>query len=129
MPYIPSRERRKEDVAEAIDIARDADLLVMAVMNRYHVEMAKQVTKALPYLPVAIVSLASPYYITSVPDIDAYVCTYSYLDDAQTAAANAVLGRAPMLGKLPVTIPGMYPYGYRVPEPGEPTPAVAASVR
>ena len=129
VPYIPSRERRKEDVAEAIDIARDADLLVMAVMNRYHVEMAKQVTKALPYLPVAIVSLASPYYITSVPDIDAYVCTYSYLDDAQTAAANAVLGRAPMLGKLPVTIPGMYPYGYRVPEPGEPTPAVAASVR
>jgi beta-N-acetylhexosaminidase len=129
VPYIPSRERRKTDVADAIDMARDADLLVMAVMNRYHVEMLKQVTKALPYLPVAVVSLASPYYILSVPDVEAYVCTYSYLDDAQNAAANAVLGRAAMPGRLPVTIPGMYPYGYRVPEPGDDKPAVAASVR
>ncbi|MBI5510493.1 MAG: beta-N-acetylhexosaminidase [Deltaproteobacteria bacterium] len=129
VPYIPSRERRREDVSEAIAMARGADLLVMAVVNRYHVEMAKAVTKALPYLPVAVVSLASPYYLASIPDVDAYVCTYSYLEDAQIAAAQALLGRSPMVGRLPVTIPGLAPYGFRVPDPRDASPTVAAAVR
>ena len=61
-------------------------------------------------------SFASPYYLSTLPQVDAYVCTYSYLDDSQDAAAKALLGLAPMTGRLPVTIPGFYAYGHRVGE-------------
>jgi beta-N-acetylhexosaminidase len=116
IPFVPSRERRAEDVTRAVDLAYQADLLVVAAVNRYHLEMARSVTRELPQLPVALVSFASPYYLTSMPEVDAYVCTYSYLDDSQEAAAQAILGQQPMTGRLPVTIPGFYAYGHRVGE-------------
>ena len=76
--------------------------------------MARRISRALDSVPTALVSFASPYYLTSMPEVDGYICTYSYLDVAQRAAANAVLGRTAMTGRLPVSIPGFYSYGHRV---------------
>ncbi len=112
--YIPSREQRNNDVERMIAASRGADLIIFATINRYHLEMAKRVMRALPATSAAMVSFASPYYLESVPDIDAYVCTYSYLDDAQRAAADALVGGQAMTGRLPVTIPGFYNFGHRV---------------
>jgi len=130
VPYIPNRTRRREEVARAVAMANKSDLLVIAVVNRYHLEMARQITSAVPHVPVALLSFASPYYLMALPDVDAYVCTYSYLDMAQVSAAHAVLGQAPMSGRLPISIPGFYPYGHRVDTTvaGMP-PAPSASVR
>lgn len=113
-PFQPSKEQREADIAKTIAAARDADIVVFGTVNRYHLEMAKRVMRALPNTTAALVSFASPYYLENVPDVDAYVCTYSYLDDAQRAAAEALLGVHPMTGRLPVTIPGFYAYGHRV---------------
>lgn len=113
-PYIPSRARRASDAHRAVTAARDADLVIFAVVNRYHVDIARRVSRELPSLPKAMVSFASPYYLNSLSDLDAYACTYSYLDKPQAAAAEAILGRAPMTGRLPITIPGFYEYGHRV---------------
>jgi len=113
---VPSRERRDADVGRAVELAWGADLLVVAAVNRYQVEMARAIMQQVPNLPAALVSFASPYYLSSLPQVDAYVCTYSYLDDSQDAAAKALLGLAPMTGRLPVTIPGFYAYGHRVGE-------------
>jgi beta-N-acetylhexosaminidase len=131
---VPSRERRDADVSRAIDLAWSADLLVVAAVNRYQVEMARSIMREVPNLPAALVSFASPYYLSSLPQVDAYICTYSYLDDSQDAAAKALLGLAPMTGRLPVTIPGFYAYGHRVGEerlasaPGS-EPSTTGSVR
>jgi beta-N-acetylhexosaminidase len=114
VPYIPNRTRRAEDVGRAVALANESDLLLIAVVNRYHLEMARQITAAAPHVPVALLSFASPYYLMSLPDVDAYVCTYSYLEMAQISAAHAVLGQVPMSGRLPISIPGFYPYGHRV---------------
>ncbi len=114
VPYVPSRARRKADIARAVELSRDADLLIAAVVNRYHVEIVKNIARSSPHMPVAVASFSSPYYLTHLPDIDAYMCTYSYLADAQSAAAEAMLGKVPMTGRLPISIPGFYPYGYRV---------------
>ncbi|MFC1611595.1 beta-N-acetylhexosaminidase [Myxococcota bacterium] len=129
VPYIPNRTRRREDVARAVKMAKESDLLVLAVVNRYHMEMARRITSSLPHLPVALLSFASPYYLMSLPDVDAYVCTYSYLEMAQVSAAHAVLGQVPMTGRLPISIPGFYPYGHRVESPVASLPTVSASVR
>ncbi len=130
VPYVPSRERRSQDVLRAVELARGADVLVLAAVNRYHIEMARSIMRALPQLPVALVSFASPYYLTALPEVDAYVCTYSYLDAPQDAAARALLGTEPMTGRLPVTIPGFYAYGHRVGEERVvEVPSAGASVR
>lgn len=114
IPFVPSRERRRLAVIEAVAEADDADLLLFATVNSYHVAILRGIMRVLPRLPVAMLSFASPYYLSHVPDVDSYVCTYSYLSVAQRAAAEAVLGRAPMTGRLPISIPGFYSYGHRV---------------
>ena len=114
VPFVPSRERRRADVGAIVRAAHDADVLVLAVINRYHVAISALALEQLPHVPTALISFASPYYLQSLPDVDAYVCTYSYLDVAQTAATNAVLGKAKMQGRLPISIPGFYAYGHRV---------------
>ncbi|MCK5687694.1 beta-N-acetylhexosaminidase, partial [Myxococcota bacterium] len=113
-PYIPSRSTRKSIIKRVSAEEANADIFIAAVVNRYHLRMIKSISAAASHVPVAMVSLASPYYLSSVPDVDAYLCTYSYLDGAQEAAARAVLGESPMTGRLPISIPGYYPYGHRV---------------
>lgn len=113
-PYIPSRARRTQDVQRAVQMASDADLIVFALVNRYHVDIARRVIRELPRTPVSAVSFASPYYLNALSDVDAYACTFSYQEAPQAAAAEALLGNAPMTGRLPITIPGFYEYGHRV---------------
>lgn len=114
MPVVPSRARRRQDAMAAVAAGRHAQVLVAAVSNRYHLETLLLVMRELPQLPVVLVSFASPYYLRYVPRAQAYVCTYSYLEDAQKAAAQALLGEFRMTGRLPVTIPGFYRYGHRL---------------
>jgi beta-N-acetylhexosaminidase len=134
VPFVPSRERRESDIAKAVDLAKTADLLVAAVVNRYHVEIVNHIVGVSRQTPAAVVSFASPYYLSSMPDIDAYMCTYSYLDVAQAAAADALLGKFPMTGRLPISIPGFYAYGHRVEdrlaqEELPPPPVVLGAIR
>lgn len=114
VPFVPSREQRRDAIAHLTALARDADVLVAAVVNRYHVEIVHSVQQQMAQLPIALLSFASPYYLKYLPEVDGYVCTYSYLDAAQVAAADAVLGHTRMTGRLPISIPGFYAYGHRV---------------
>ena len=116
VPFVPTREQRRQVVAKIAAVARKADVLVAGVINRYHIEIVKQVLAGVSHLPVAMVSFASPYYLKYLPQADAYICAYSYLDAAQEAAAMGLLGQVHMIGRLPVTLPGMYAYGHRVEE-------------
>ena len=113
-PYAPTREERQQIVARLRTLVPTADVWVAAVINRYHVDMVRSIRAATGSTPLALVSLASPYYLRQVPDAQAYVCTYSFLDAAQAAAAEAVLGRLSMTGRLPVSIPDFYAYGHRI---------------
>lgn len=114
VPFVPSRGKRSAGVRQVIQAAQNSDGLVLVAVNRYHVAMIKEIIGEMPKTPVAFLSFASPYYLTSVPSVDAYVCTYSYRRVAQEAAARAVLGQSKMTGRLPVSIPGFYAYGHRV---------------
>ena len=117
VPYRPSRARRASEVRRLVAEGRDADALVMVAVNRYHINMIKEVTRQLPHVPVTVVSFASPYYLENMPDVDGYICTYGYQKASQRAAAKAVLGGAAMTGRLPVTIPNFYNYGHRANQP------------
>jgi beta-N-acetylhexosaminidase len=58
--------------------------------------------------PVVVVSFGSPYLLRAFPSVPAYVAAWGPEAVCQDAAARALLGQAPIGGRLPVTImPGV----------------------
>lgn len=60
---------------------------------------------------VVLVSFANPYLAMNLPRTDAHLLAWSASPLSQRAAARALLGRAAINGQLPITIPGVAPFG------------------
>ena len=58
-----------------------------------------------------MIAMGSPYVLTAFPNASAYLCTYSDAEPVTDATIETLFGEIPSRGKLPVTIPGMFPYG------------------
>jgi len=56
-------------------------------------------------LPLVGISFGNPYLLQSFPDLRTYVVAYGDMPSLQTAAANALLGRIDVTGKLPISLP------------------------
>jgi CubicO group peptidase (beta-lactamase class C family) len=57
------------------------------------------------------VSFGNPYIVMGFPSIDTYVCAYSGSPVVIRATAEVIFGEEPASGKLPVAMPGVYPFG------------------
>lgn len=55
--------------------------------------------------PVIWVAFGNPYVLRLYPQVPAYLCTFSYSDVSQIAAARALSGEIAITGKMPVSIP------------------------
>jgi beta-N-acetylhexosaminidase len=64
-----------------------------------------------------VVSFGSPYVAADFPSIENYICTYSNVQTSETAAAKALFGEIPFLGRLPVSIPGFAQRGTGMDQP------------
>ena len=62
--------------------------------------------------PLVVVSFGSPYFLREFPEVGAYLCAYRSAAGAQEAAAKALFGEIEIRGKLPVSIPGLFPLGH-----------------
>jgi beta-N-acetylhexosaminidase len=60
---------------------------------------------------VVVVSLGNPYLIRQFPRVGTYLVTYGVSDALERAGAHAVLGRAPITGTVPVSLPGFFRSG------------------
>jgi beta-N-acetylhexosaminidase len=58
-----------------------------------------------------VVSIGSPYVLSNFPAAAAAVCAYSDAEASAEATAEVLFGEAPARGLLPVTIPGLFPFG------------------
>lgn len=56
--------------------------------------------------PMIWVLFGNPYVVKRFPEIGTCICTFSYSDVSQKAAAKAISGEMPVSGKMPVSIPG-----------------------
>ena len=74
--------------------------------------------------PTLLVSLGSPYLLNQVPTAGSYLIAWSGARAAERAVAQAILGRVPVTGRLPIRLPPAYPIGHgiRVTEIRPPTP-------
>jgi beta-glucosidase-like glycosyl hydrolase/CubicO group peptidase (beta-lactamase class C family) len=81
-----------------------------AAMSESHARLLKALQAA--GRPVVMVSFGSPYLLQQVPDTPVYVAAYGGSDSSQRAAVGALFAEYPVGGKLPVTLPGLYPLGH-----------------
>ena len=74
-----------------------------------------------------VVAFGNPYLLQDVPRVPAYLVAWGGTTLAQRAAADALLGRAAIGGRLPITIPGAAAYGAGLTRPALQPAAGAAA--
>ncbi len=62
--------------------------------------------------PVVYISFGDPYVVRGLPRVPTYMLAWSESPASQAAAARALLGQAPITGKLPIRIPPAYEAGF-----------------
>jgi beta-N-acetylhexosaminidase len=60
---------------------------------------------------VILATFSNPYIASELPATSSYVVSWSFSPPSQRATARALLGLAPIGGQLPITIPGIAPFG------------------
>jgi beta-N-acetylhexosaminidase len=61
--------------------------------------------------PMIWIAFGNPYVLERFPKVGTYLCTFSYSDVSQRAAAKAITGAIPVMGKMPVSIPKLASVG------------------
>jgi len=61
--------------------------------------------------PVIGISFGNPYLLQSFPDLRTYLVAYGDMPSLQEAVVRALLGEIDITGKLPISLPGLYPRG------------------
>ena len=62
--------------------------------------------------PYVAVLFGNPYTAMFLQKLPTMLVTYEVFDGAEAAAVSAIAGDAPIGGKLPISLPGMYPFGH-----------------
>ena len=112
----------REDFSEALYEANFADVIIVPTYlpvrsgtNKLALPLPLQgflnnlLTKK---KPIILVSFGSPYIVQAIStQPTAYIAAYSDSEASQKAVAEGLFGLSSFSGKLPITIPGTYPYG------------------
>jgi beta-N-acetylhexosaminidase len=110
------------DVKKAVDTAARADLVLVSMYGRVRSGQARSValpepgTRALNELierkaALVGISFGNPYILMSFPKLQTYVVAYGDMPSLQEAAARGLAGQIDIDGRLPISLPGMYPRG------------------
>jgi beta-N-acetylhexosaminidase len=110
------------EVQKALEQAKGADLVIASLYGRVRTGQARSVglpepgAKALSALinskqPFVGISFGNPYLLQSFPGLRTYLVAYGDMPSLQQAAARALLGEIDITGKLPISLPGLYPRG------------------
>jgi beta-glucosidase-like glycosyl hydrolase/CubicO group peptidase (beta-lactamase class C family) len=60
---------------------------------------------------VTVAAFGNPYVIRDFPHVGSYLATYGRGPALEQAAASAIMGRAPIRGKSPISLPGFFRRG------------------
>ena len=103
-------------------LARRADVVVAGVFVRIasysgRMDLSAPQTALLDALaaqnkPFVTVCFGNPYTSTFLPKLPAVGLTYEFSDFSERAAVKAIAGEIPIGGKLPISLPGMFPIGH-----------------
>lgn len=112
----------RREAAEVMRAVEQSSLVVAAVFSRVrdrkgHAAVLEAHAALLRYIasrgtPTAVAAFGPPYFLRQFPNVAAYVAAYDYSEQAQRAAGEVFLGSVGARGRLPVSLPGLYPVGW-----------------
>jgi beta-N-acetylhexosaminidase len=104
------------DFQLALELAEQADYIVIGTLEASRIKQQAKLVKRLwaTGKPLAVIAIRGPYDIMAFPEVENYLVTYEFTPVCVEAAAAALFGRKNTMGRLPVTIPGLFKRGWRV---------------
>jgi beta-N-acetylhexosaminidase len=123
--YADGDTGQEELDADAAQCA-DADVIVFALFSRLtsgkgsvdlepkHAALVEKFAAVEGRPAVVAVSFGSPYFLRHFPEVDGYVCMYRSTPETQEIAAKALFGEMDISGRLPVSLPGLFPIGHGI---------------
>ncbi len=96
------------DIGEVLQQAKGYDLVIVGTINAFqHSGQAALVNMLLEAgSKVIAVALRLPYDLPAYPGAPTYICTYNLQPPSMESLADALWGRIPFVGRLPVTVMG-----------------------
>jgi beta-N-acetylhexosaminidase len=109
VPHAP----QPADIAALLPQVTSRDLVVIGTINAYTQPAQAELVRAIlgSGVPTVIAALRMPYDLAAFPEAPTYLCCYSILEPSLRALARALFGLTGCPGKLPASIPGLYPAG------------------
>ncbi len=96
-------------------------MFVRAASASGRMDLAPPVTRLLQDLargaverrvPMVATIFGNPYAAAAVPELPAVLLTYDFYDRPEMSAVRALAGEAPIGGRLPIALPGLFPVGH-----------------
>jgi beta-N-acetylhexosaminidase len=119
--YLQENSTAEQNTA-AKKAASEADILVVGLYGR--VRSGAKNSVGIPENGAAIlrealasgktvigISFGNPYILKDFPEMKTYIVAYGDMSTLQRATALALTGRIEFSGKLPISLPGLYPRG------------------
>lgn len=104
-----------ERYATALDYAKDADVVILGAFPNDGALAARHRSFAETLLrsgrTVIVAAFDAPALLAGLPRPDALIAAYGGSAAAQEAAAQAIVGRIAVTGRLPIPVVGLYPSG------------------
>lgn len=111
-----------QEVQKALELAKTSDLVIASLYGRVRTGQKNSVglpdpgartlsTLIAAKTPILGISFGNPYLLQSFSGLRTYIVAYGDMPSLQQAMARAVLGEIDVVGKLPISLPGLYPRG------------------
>jgi beta-N-acetylhexosaminidase len=103
-----------DEIRAAREAATTADVALVATLaTNVQPSQARLVNAVMETgTPTVTVAMRTPYDLADYPRSATHLCSYSIVPASVGALADALFGQAPIGGRLPVDIPGLYPRGH-----------------
>ena len=112
----------EQEVLKAIESAKSANVVLASLYGRVRSGQVSSVgipdpgARALSAViaaktPIIGISFGNPYLLQNFPGLRTYVVAYGDMPSLQNAVARALMGEIDIGGRLPISLPGLYPRG------------------
>lgn len=96
----------KNQIETIIDQAHSYDFVILGTLtimsDSKQIDLVEKLNES--EIPFVVVAMRSPYDLTYLPDVSAYINTYEFTYPALKAAVGAIFGKEKVSGKLPITV-------------------------